>query len=204
MSEQSPQAVTQAEQAMPSRIAVQLRHARVNAGLSHSELHRLTGISRPVLIGYEAGRTTPGGREMRKLCDALRVTPNQLVYGTEQPFEPDTVLKRLGLDANAITFAHMMVLWNMLAGDDRRALLTLMHSLLEARHGPEQMSQAADVMNEFNEFLAMAMEKIGFSQEALETAFGKNFKEIEAEAKKRFARFAESPQERPRRRSRKT
>jgi transcriptional regulator with XRE-family HTH domain len=192
----------EAPRVRPSQIAVELRRARLKAGLSHSELHRATGISRTVLIGYEAGRTSPGGREMRKLCDALRVSPNQLVYGTEQPFQPDVALSRLGLNADALTFAHMMGLWNMLAGDDKRAFLTLMHSILEARHGREQLAQAAEIaaeiVKEFGEFLPLAMEKIGFSHEGMEKAVGSHMKELEAEARRRFARFTDTPQERPR------
>jgi transcriptional regulator with XRE-family HTH domain len=178
---------------IPSQIAAELLRARINAGLSHSELHRLTGISRSVLIGYEVGRTNPGEREIRRLCDVLRVTPNQLLYGTEQPFHPDESLKRLGLNTEALTFAHLLVMYNMLAGEDRRAIITLMHSILEARHGRGKMAQAAEMMKELEGFLTMAMEKIGFSQEALEKAFGQHAAEIEAEAKKRFSRFEPSP-----------
>jgi transcriptional regulator with XRE-family HTH domain len=39
------------------------------------------GISRTVLVGYEAGKTKPGAREIRMLSAALGVTPNWLVLG---------------------------------------------------------------------------------------------------------------------------
>ena len=39
------------------------------------------GISRTVLVGYEAGKTRPGAREIRLLSDALNVTPNWLLLG---------------------------------------------------------------------------------------------------------------------------
>jgi len=180
----------QAGKALPTGIAVELQRARSRAGLSHSELHRLTGISRTVLIGYEAGRTSPGAREIRKLCDALRVTANQLVYGTEQPFEPDEALKRLGLDVESIGFAHMMVLFNMLAVEDKRALITLMHSILEARQGRETMAVAAEAMKELEQFLPSVMDKMGFSREGLEKAFEPIAEEVAAEAERRFSRLA--------------
>src|SRR5689334_17943064 len=67
-------------------IAAEIKRARTRAGKSHSELHRETGISRTVLIGYESGRTRPGAREIRLICDALNTTPNRLLYGMEEPF----------------------------------------------------------------------------------------------------------------------
>jgi transcriptional regulator with XRE-family HTH domain len=188
MSEQSPPAL----KTLPG-IAVELARARLNAGLSHSELHRLTGISRTALIGYEVGRTNPGEREIRKLCDVLRVTPNQLLYGTEQPFEPDEALKRLGLTPEALSFAHLMIMYNMLAAEDRRAIITLMYSILEARHGRKKMAQAADMMKELDGFLSLAMQKIGISQEGLEKAIAPHAAELEAEAMKRLGRFRGEP-----------
>jgi hypothetical protein len=126
----------------------------------------------------------------------LRVTPNQLLYGTEQPFQPDESLKRLGLNTEALTFAHLMVMYNMLASEDRRAIITLMHSILEARHGRGKMSQAAEIMKELEGFIPVALEKIGFSQEGLEKMFGPHSAELEAEAARRFSRFREPPKKR--------
>src|ERR1051325_9148489 len=174
-------------------IAVELSRARSKAGLSHSELHRITGISRTVLIGYETGRTNPGEREIKKLCDALRVTPNQLLYGTEQPFQPDDALKRLGLNPETLGFAHLVIMYNMLAGDDKRAIVTLMYSILEARHGRKKMAQAAEMMKELEGFVSVAMGKMGVSHEFFEKAIAPHVAELEAEAKKRFSRFQQPP-----------
>lgn len=44
------------------------------------------GVSRTVLVGYESGKYKPGARELRLLADALHVTPNWLLYGSEKPF----------------------------------------------------------------------------------------------------------------------
>jgi len=179
-----------AEKKLPTGAAVELRRARQKAGLTHSELHRLTGLSRTVLIGYEEGRTRPGEREIKKLCDALRVTPNLLIYGTEQPFEPDEALKRLGLDAESVGVAHLMVLFNMLPVEDRRAVLTLMHSILEARHGREWFGTAVEMMKVLEKFIPSVMGKLGFSKEGLEAEYEKHAPELEAEATQLFAKFA--------------
>lgn len=41
------------------------------------------GISRTAIIGYEQGASKPGLREIKLLCEVLRITPNWLIYGTE-------------------------------------------------------------------------------------------------------------------------
>lgn len=126
-------------------IAAELARARSKAGLSHSDLHRLTGISRSVLFGYENGRTKPGAREIRLLCDALKVSPTRLIYGSDDaPFEvgsspfPDW----LEFDSNDIGTVNTTILMKMLSKEDRLALLTLAHSILEARHGRQELEKA--------------------------------------------------------------
>jgi transcriptional regulator with XRE-family HTH domain len=69
------------------RFGIELAKARKRSGLTNSTLQELTGISRPSLIGYEAGRNVPGAGQIRTLCQALRVTPNKLIFGTEKPFK---------------------------------------------------------------------------------------------------------------------
>lgn len=67
-------------------ISVELRNAREAKGLSFSDLHRLTDISRTTLHDYESGRSKPGARELIKLCHVLEVSPNRILLGTEDPF----------------------------------------------------------------------------------------------------------------------
>ena len=43
------------------------------------------GISRSVLSMYETGVNRPGAREIRILCETLKITPNWILYGTESP-----------------------------------------------------------------------------------------------------------------------
>lgn len=128
-------------------IAAELAFARSKAGLSHSELNRITGISRTVLIGYEAGRTKPGAKEIRLLCDALKVTPNRLIYGSEELNLGD----KFGLlfdnlnsdDAQAsIKLGQLML---MLSKEERSALLTLARSILVERHGKQVLETLSSI-----------------------------------------------------------
>lgn len=126
-------------------IAAELARARSKAGLSHSDLHRLTGISRSVLFGYENGRTKPGAREIRLLCDALKVTPNRLIYGSDDmPFEAVTspFPEWLEFDSQDFGTVNATMLMMMLSKEERLALFTLAYSILEARRGKHELESA--------------------------------------------------------------
>lgn len=70
-------------------IGERIKEAREGRGWTQQVLSTRTrladpngeGISRTVLVGYEAGKTKPGAREIRLLADALNVTPNWLLLG---------------------------------------------------------------------------------------------------------------------------
>jgi transcriptional regulator with XRE-family HTH domain len=74
-------------------IGKRIADARDGLGWSQAALHARTkiadsesvGISRSVLSLYELGINKPGAREIRLLCEALKVSPNWLLYGSESP-----------------------------------------------------------------------------------------------------------------------
>jgi len=71
-------------------IGSRIRAAREAKGWSQTDLAAFSkeldaarkGIHRTVLVGYEAGHSRPGAREIRILCESLSVTPNWLIYGS--------------------------------------------------------------------------------------------------------------------------
>lgn len=71
----------------PDSIATELRMARDAKKYSFADLHRLTGLSRTALHQYESGARKPGARELILLCQALEVSPNRLLLGSENPFQ---------------------------------------------------------------------------------------------------------------------
>jgi transcriptional regulator with XRE-family HTH domain len=85
------QSVEAPEDAIGSRI----RSAREARGLSQTAVSTRSktidpkgqGISRTVLVGYEAGNSKPGARELRLLSETLGVTPTWLIYGTDDGHE---------------------------------------------------------------------------------------------------------------------
>lgn len=122
-------------------IAYEIKRAREERDLSISELSRLTGISRPVLFGYEAGRTRPGVREIRLIAEATRTSPNRLVFGKEEPFEARKGVAsfvKVASSSPAFAISASMVLLPLAASvlneEEKVAFLTLLSSLVEARN----------------------------------------------------------------------
>lgn len=118
------------------KVDIELRKAREEKGLSLADLHRQTAISRTTLHDYESGRSKPGAREIRLLCDALGVTPNRLIYGTEAPFEEKSRLhKFLGFTGEDQAVMRLAMLFQMLSRDERDAWVTLLSGSIKARVG---------------------------------------------------------------------
>ena len=141
-----PKAKPVLEKSIEDGIGIRLKAARENKGISQTDLHRLTGLSRTVLINYEAGRHIPGVRELRLLSDALGVTPNWLIYGTEEPIPKsdglvDTILS-MGASGLLPLMTMVSLLPAILGKDDTRIILVLVESLLKAK-SPEGY---ADIM----------------------------------------------------------
>lgn len=88
-------------------LGARLQETRESMRLTQGDLAALTasldseekGISRAVISLYEKGRNRPSPKELRLLCEALKVTPNYLIYGDEHPFDSNTDHERLGTRA---------------------------------------------------------------------------------------------------------
>ncbi len=130
--------------------------------MSQSDLHGKTGLSRTVLINYEAGRHKPGARELRLLCDALEVSPNQLIYGSEEPHAltiglADTILN-MGTAAILPSAVIVPMIGSMLGKDDTRMILSLLESLLKAKD-PEGYALIMELLSVFTDATNLPQEK---------------------------------------------
>lgn len=86
---------TRANAGDPLAIAIgrRLVEAREGLGLSQADAAMASrradpsgeGVSRSTLSLYETGINKPGARELVVLCEALKVTPNWLLYGSDNP-----------------------------------------------------------------------------------------------------------------------
>lgn len=165
-----PAALSFPKKSIEDGIGIRLKAAREGKGISQTDLHRLTGLSRTVLINYEAGRHIPGVRELRLLCDALGVTPNSLIYGTEEPIPKSEGLADSILAMGAGGAAAIIMLGPMLPAalgkDDTRLVLTMIESLLKAKD-QEGFALIMDVINSMKSISESAAMKDPKKMEAL-------------------------------------
>ena len=122
--------------------ASELIKARAEMRLTQAQLAEKSGLSLSAIKSYESGRNMPGTRELRELCQALQISPNKLLFGTELPFEQRTMANLLvdfDTDNHAVVRMRLAMLANMLASDEQLALITLANSIAVARHGEEKV-----------------------------------------------------------------
>lgn len=101
------------------------------------------GISRTSLIGYEQGTSQPGLREIRLLCEVLRVTPNWLVYGADNV----GAVKQASMEAFSLTSNRELrnvlraaLVLVALKGHERDSILSLVLSLAGRQLGDLRLS----------------------------------------------------------------
>lgn len=78
-----------------NELGKRLEYQRRAKDLTQGQLADLTkqadqagkGLSRSVISLYELGINRPGVKEMRLLCEVLRISPSYLIYGDEHPFQ---------------------------------------------------------------------------------------------------------------------
>ncbi len=94
----------------------------------------------------------PGARELRELCQALQISPNKLLFGTEAPFKTQSMADLL-TDGEAeddhVARGRASFLLGLLAADERNAVVTLLRALALARHGEakvREVLQGADMV----------------------------------------------------------
>lgn len=124
-----------------SDVGARLRDARADARLTQGELAERTkladkagiGLTRNVISFIESGRTQPGPKEIRLLCEALRISPNHLIYGDEDPFDNRMDLVRHG-GTSVENFAYIAYCVSKLHHDQSTLMFAMMRELLRARN----------------------------------------------------------------------
>lgn len=136
------------EETTDQAIGRRIREAREARGLTQQALsvrskwmdHEQKGISRTAVIGYESGTSRPGTRELRMLCETLQVTPNHLIFGSEEPFQVLNAAREgmtQHLLGDAVQLAFVLA---ALKGHERDALVSLTLALAGRQLGDVRLS----------------------------------------------------------------
>lgn len=128
--------------------AIRLRQAREERGFTQGAVSNRTkmidpeqrGVSRTALIGYEQGTSNPGLREIRLLCEVLRVTPNWLIYGSESAIPVATASAELLNTPQMEMAVRTALALCALKGHERDALQSIVLSLAGRQLGDLRLS----------------------------------------------------------------
>jgi transcriptional regulator with XRE-family HTH domain len=116
-----------------------LQDRRESLKLTQGELAELTksadpqdiGISRAVISMYEVGKNRPSPRELRILCEVLKISPNLLIYGEEDPFDEQMEAHRWGASPSDAEFQSLLLYtFSELHKHHKLAILQLINGLL--------------------------------------------------------------------------
>lgn len=151
-------------QAEKQSIGTEIIKARELLGLTQSELATRSQVSLSAIKGYETGRNFPGAREIKQLCQTLRISPNNLIFGHENPFpervqgrpsnaQPAPLANPQKAESYRVKMQHILPL---LSAAECGSFYSLAYSLATARHGVKAAHEAfaaASADNGINQFI---------------------------------------------------
>ncbi len=142
----------------PALVGQRIVEARGRRGLSQAALAMTADISRTVLNGYEKGRRLPGLDQARRLCDALKLDPNKLVYGETAPPEAQSASEMLSPEylRNVLPKALLVI---ALAPSEQDAVAAILRALVDARIGRAERIETERAIEVIAEQLAANIPK---------------------------------------------
>lgn len=136
-----------------------IQDARRQAGMTQKDLADRTklldkhgqGVSRGALSLYEIGKNSPPTKELRLLCEALKISPNSLIYGIEDPFDDYLDQARYSFTSGEgpRLYAHMVYRLLKLHHHHRMSIIKLMEGLLFAKNKKFEIDEGKYAEEEF-------------------------------------------------------
>ena len=123
-------------------LSPELVQAREKLGFTQAQLATESGVSLSAIKSYEIGRTFPGAREIRQLCQALKLTPNKLLFGVDDPFsvqQAGDAARFPGLTPAEVYRWRMKFLVDHLSAEECASLYFLMSALVRSRRGAAEL-----------------------------------------------------------------
>lgn len=126
----------------------------------------------------------PGARELRELCQALTISPNKLLFGSEAPFRERSyadLLTDVEAEDDQVSRGRATFLLTLLSSDERNAILTLARALALARHGE---SKVKEVMQAADAVVGVSREFGKLTRDAIVSGEGINPEQIESSGRR--------------------
>jgi transcriptional regulator with XRE-family HTH domain len=132
------QSEAQQSESPEAQFGDRLAEVRQSKGWRQAEVGRRAGMSVNQVSRYETGDLVPALKQIRRLADAVEVSPSWLIYGVEDPFGVSgggaERLRGLSIDQAVPRLAIAVAELDQI---DRRAITQLVFHLLELQRGTE-------------------------------------------------------------------
>lgn len=147
--------------AVKDSIGGRIKSTRIIRGLSSTQLHDKTGIAQSSLTRYEKGNRIPGAIELRKLCVALDISPNYLLWGDDsKAFGSLTVnVYDMEIESDNQFMAIVAILFTKLARPDRTAMLQLLMTIVYAQIGEDSFAKLREDLLKIGTVTSQIMEE---------------------------------------------
>jgi transcriptional regulator with XRE-family HTH domain len=124
-------------------LGIRMAEARENKHLSQSALGRMIEMKANQVSRYERGDALPATSQLRRISNALEVSPSWLVYGTDTPFEDSHPVSQRALSGSHREMVPVIAaLLSMLDVDDRRMIASMVLRIVQLQHGDEVIRDA--------------------------------------------------------------
>lgn len=150
-----------------AKIAKRLQKARYELGLTQTQLAKTAGISRSAVVHYETAGTVPGGLELIKLSNTLKVTPNYLLSGSETFLESNKPEHVLATANQELMIARMSVCLLALDKPVREKMSELLISMVQQKLSSEEFKVLMTFMEEIGSTIKVDATKMDKTLDAM-------------------------------------
>ena len=115
------------------KMGERIKQARTSLELTQVALAKKASLSRSAVVHYEQGNAVPGGVELIKLAEALNVSPNYLLSGSDNFFESQSIEHALASDNPQIVTATTAICLSALDREVRESISAMVMALVKAK-----------------------------------------------------------------------
>lgn len=136
-----------------NQIGERIKQARTTLELTQIGLAQKASLSRSAVVHYEQGNAVPGGVELVKLAEALKLSPNYLLSGSDNFFESQSIDHALASDDVNITIARTAICLSALDREVRESISKLLMGLVKAKLNKREYQEFTKAINSVSELI---------------------------------------------------
>ncbi len=136
-----------------NQIGERIKQARTSLELTQVALAKKASLSRSVLVHYEQGNAVPGGVELIKLAQALNLSPNYLLSGSDNFFESPSIEHALASDNRQMVISTTAICLMALDREVRESISAMVMALVKAKLNKRAYQELIETIGAIGQFI---------------------------------------------------